>query len=357
MKPKGDAMRDDANLNKKIQKTGELLHVCSQPLPQNSQLLWTEHLTIRRILAEISAAENFSSETTPPRGEFLAPFEKWCSKMGILAEKIKISVDDDQNFGLYAHENLNVESILAEIPSKAVFSCNFAKKSDLKLPCEKDPILKAMPNVILSISILNEKLKAGESKWKAYIDFLPKHYTTPLYFTISEMEFLKNTFIYEDSLKLYRNVARQYAYFSQILSNEKNYFEKTAIKFENFTFDLYRWATSTVMTRVNSCKNLPIMIPFLDMANHDPRLEESLDYDENRGKAVLYAARNYEKGQEIRIFYGKRTNGEFLLNNGFVGQVLQPQKKKETRQGKKLKRQKTEKTKKTKQKKDKKGTD
>lgn len=84
----------------------------------------------------------------------------------------------------------------------------------------------------------------------------------------------------------------------------------------------FRWATAAVMTRLNFIPQgkltTPVLIPFWDMANHDATLPMCTDFDDEKSNGVLYAGKKYEPGQEICIFYGPRTNGEFFLHNGFV---------------------------------------
>ena len=78
---------------------------------------------------------------------------------------------------------------------------------------EKDPILKGMANVALSMFTLSEKLKGSESFWGPYLDILPNSYTTALYFSEQDMECLKGSVSFEDAVKQ----------FSQFFKCEKSF--------------------------------------------------------------------------------------------------------------------------------------
>ncbi len=51
-----------------------------------------------------------------------------------------------------------------------------------------DQLLCSMPNVTLALFLLHER---SQSKWKPYIDILPDHFDTPLYFDYEQLNRLK----------------------------------------------------------------------------------------------------------------------------------------------------------------------
>jgi hypothetical protein len=51
-----------------------------------------------------------------------------------------------------------------------------------------DQLLRSMPNIALALFLLHER---SQSKWKPYIDVLPNHFTTPLYFDYDQLNRLK----------------------------------------------------------------------------------------------------------------------------------------------------------------------
>ena len=97
-------------------------------------------------------------------------------------------------------------------------SVETARHSSIAFLVEKDPLLKTMPNVVLSIHLLVEK-NSPASLWEPYINILPHSYNTVLYFTPAQLEGLRGSPVLEDALKQYKFVARQYAYFYRLFSN------------------------------------------------------------------------------------------------------------------------------------------
>lgn len=54
-----------------------------------------------------------------------------------------------------------------------------------------DQLLRSMPNIALALFLLYEQSQS--SKWKAYIDVLPDHFDTPLYFDSDQLNRLKSS--------------------------------------------------------------------------------------------------------------------------------------------------------------------
>jgi histone-lysine N-methyltransferase SETD3 len=204
------------------------------------------------------------------------------------------------------------------IPQKAMLSVETAKSSSIGTLIERDPLLKTMPNVVLAIHLLIER-NSPASIWEPYINILPHAYNTVLYFTPKQLEGLKGSPALEDALKQYKFVARQYAYFYRLFAN-------TLLK-DYLTYDEYRWAVSTVMTRQNIVPRsaaateedlVNTLIPLWDLANHDLG-EISTDYDlDDGGSSICLAHRDFSAGEQLTIYYGKRANCDLLIHNGFV---------------------------------------
>uniref|UniRef100_A0A914S0T4 Uncharacterized protein n=1 Tax=Parascaris equorum TaxID=6256 RepID=A0A914S0T4_PAREQ len=73
-------------------------------------------------------------------------------------------------------------------------------------------IVKTMDNVALALMVCCQKL-SPDSSWLPYLDALPQTFSTPLYFSALELRKLSPSPAYEESLIMYRNVARQFVYF------------------------------------------------------------------------------------------------------------------------------------------------
>lgn len=94
-----------------------------------------------------------------------------------------------------------------------------------------------MPNVVLALHIINEYCKQ-DSFWKSYLSILPSEYNIPLYFNEEQMAQLKPSQVFEESVKMVRNISRQYSYFSHQMQVNP---VASKLSFKNqFTYVLYR---------------------------------------------------------------------------------------------------------------------
>ncbi|KAK1793159.1 hypothetical protein P4O66_011561 [Electrophorus voltai] len=105
-----------------------------------------------------------------------------------------------------------------------------------------------------------------------------------------------------------------------------------------FTFDDYRWAVSSVMTRQNQIPTEDgsrvtlALIPLWDMCNHTNGLASSTSassqliivahkittgYNLEDDRCECVALQDYKENEQIYIFYGTRSNAEFVIHNGF----------------------------------------
>ncbi|CAH2041357.1 unnamed protein product, partial [Iphiclides podalirius] len=178
-----------------------------------------------------------SKDTKGNRRENLERYLNWLQENGAKFEGIEISDFEGYELGLKAQRDFSEDSLLLTVPSKVMMSEKDALDSELGAFINVDPILKNMPNITLALFLLLEKNKE-DSFWKPYIDILPDKYTTVLYFTREELAVLKPSPVFDSSLKLYRSIARQYAYFYNKIHN----MDIPALKNlqEIFTFNNYR---------------------------------------------------------------------------------------------------------------------
>ncbi|RCN41901.1 hypothetical protein ANCCAN_12115 [Ancylostoma caninum] len=231
-----------------------------------------------------------------------------------------------------------------------MISTDLARKSSvLKKVFERDIIVQNMANVGLALFLCAQRVKK-DSRWTAYLNVLPSTYTTPLFYTEEELQYLKPSPVFEEALLFYRTVARQFAYYLLMIGRNDLY-DKTSRRekagtqppllyyspftVDNFTFSLYRWSVGTVTTRINlipgemgktrggAMQMVPALIPVLDMANHEfiagtEDIGEAVSYSTEDDCAEILAAKNVAAGEWVSMYYGRRTGAEHLLHNGFV---------------------------------------
>lgn len=283
---------------------------------------WELHLEISEVLEEINRLESVkNSVDNKDRREVFHSFVNWLENNGAKFEGIEISEFPGYDFGLKAKKEYPEGSPILRIPRKLMLTEDNTKQPNFSVLFEKDPLLQHMPNIRLALYLLVEKFST-ESFWKPYIEVLPSDYTTVLYFSPENLEYLKPSPVFLQSLKLCRSIARQYAYFYKKLNSSDDPVAKNLCKY--MTYNEYRWAVSTIMTRQNSIPSalapnsmVTALIPLWDMCNHTEG-KITTDFNPELDSGECFALRDYKPGDQIFIFYGLRSNADLLLHNGFV---------------------------------------
>lgn len=266
-----DCTTVDSDVLTACQRIFELVSLDTPVLPVKQ---WEEHLKLRELVEKIRAKQadlSVFEKSVYSRQDNISSFVKWFNENGGKAEQVIIDDFGEQGLGLKAVSDIKAGELFAAIPRKLMMSAETARSSELGPLIMKDNILRVMQNACLVLHVYCEKLK-GNSFWKPYLDILPSTYSTTLYFSVEEMQALKGSPAFGEALKLYRNIARQYAYLYQRINQVCPETAKLPLR-NNFTFDDHRWAVSTVITRQNKIPSTTgeatlALIPMWDMCNH-----------------------------------------------------------------------------------------
>ncbi|KAI4883121.1 hypothetical protein NFI96_017288 [Prochilodus magdalenae] len=325
----------------------ELLQKCSSSAPSPGKE-WEEYVQIRALVEKIRKKQKGVSVVFDgSREEYFAELMAWAAECGASCDGFEIANFADEGYGLKATRDIKAEELFLWIPRKMLMTVESAKGSVLGPLYSQDRILQAMGNVTLALHLLCERADPA-SPWLPYIKTLPGDYDTPLYFEEEEVRHLLATQAIQDVLSQYKNTARQYAYFYKVIHVEycvclpvcaclfhmsrlygpgRECFEthpnasKLPLK-DAFTFDDYRWAVSSVMTRQNQIPTEDgsrvtlALIPLWDMCNHTNGLITT-GYNLEDDRCECVALQDYKENEQIYIFYGTRSNAEFVIHNGF----------------------------------------
>ncbi len=309
-----------AELNKIVDELLNLTSNYTEDDPSTPTKLFAEFERIYALVQKARVLEqqgNMNRRLRGPREVHVKPFMEWLDKYGAKIEGVAIADfgGAGQGLGLKVTKELKKGDLVLSIPRKVFMSTETARDSSLSELIVKDPMLQRMPNVALALHLLVEK-NSPASFWEPYINMLPTSYSTVLYFTPDDFRELRGSPALEDALKQFKYVSRQYAYFYKKF--------QSIILRDYFTFDEYRWAVSTVMTRQNQVpasddleKSVNTLIPFWDMANHDNG-EFSTDFDDVNHATMCMSHKDFNVGDQFTIFYGVRANIDLLVHNGFV---------------------------------------
>ncbi|XP_041704055.1 actin-histidine N-methyltransferase [Coregonus clupeaformis] len=300
----------------------ELLLKCSSAAPSPGKE-WEEYVQIRGLVEKIRKKQKgISVIFEGSREEFFPKLMAWAQESGASCEGFEIANFAGEGFGLRATKDIKAEELFLWIPRKMLMTVESAKNSVLGPLYSQDRILQAMGNVTLALHLLCERADPS-SPWLPYIKTLPGDYDTPLYYEEEEVRHLLSTQAIQDVLSQYKNTARQYAYFYKVIQTHPTT-SKLPLK-DAFTFDDYRWAVSSVMTRQNQIPTEDgsrvtlALIPLWDMCNHTNGLITT-GYNLEDDRCECVALQDYKENDQIYIFYGTRSNAEFVIHNGFFFQ-------------------------------------
>uniref|UniRef100_A0A915ELW8 protein-histidine N-methyltransferase n=1 Tax=Ditylenchus dipsaci TaxID=166011 RepID=A0A915ELW8_9BILA len=257
----------------------------------------------------------------------LEKFLKWSSEMAIRHDGVDITSSGSGYLSLTVSKGFDKEALVVDVPREAVLSLDFADQCfSLRVIFENDEMIKAMDNVGLVMVLAHEILIGEQSSWSAYLNILPNSFTTPLFYTLEQLQTLKPSPIFEDALNMYRSVARQFVYFYlRIMGDSKHVNKKNRLNTAEkapFLWVLLRQITLVSSSTGGVCQwyqlksgkqpdLVPSLIPFIDLANHGQSAFESVN-------TAL------QPNQEVLIYYGVRNNLKFLLHNGFVPPLPNP---------------------------------
>ncbi|XP_060118885.1 actin-histidine N-methyltransferase [Heteronotia binoei] len=297
----------------------ELLQKCSSPTAGPGKE-WEEYQQIRALVERIRKKQKGLSVTFDgKREDYFAELIKWAGENGASTEGFEVANFSEEGFGLKATREIKAEELFLWVPRKLLMTVESAKNSVLGSLYSQDRILQAMGNITLAFHLLCERYNPN-SFWLPYIQTLPSEYNTPLYFEEDEVQYLQSTQAIHDVFSQYKNTARQYAYFYKVIQTHPNA-SKLPLK-DSFTYDDYRWAVSSVMTRQNQIpaedgsRVTLALIPLWDMCNHTNGLITT-GYNLEDDRCECVALQDFKPGEQIYIFYGTRSNAEFVIHSGF----------------------------------------
>eukprot|EP01135_Chromosphaera_perkinsii_P011692 Nk52_evm15s2474 gene=Nk52_evmTU15s2474 len=270
-----------------------------------------------------------------------ATLQKWLVDCGsYISDKLVVGRTKEEGNGLFVKENvdcaLDVENdTLMRIKKKNILSNDYIAKLPKKLKqiFRKDSLLSSNPSIALVLLLVCERLQSKQASFFApFLDTLPVNFTTPLFYTPKEAKRVQD--ISGRGLKsiisYLVNAAKQYSYLCKILMEQ----DADTIPFElkYFSFDVFRWALSVVMTRQNRIPSEGTgfgvtdtnigedfcfaLIPFWDLMNHrEGKIRTGFNVENHCLESFPIEA--FGPGEQVYMCYGERNNLDLLIYSGF----------------------------------------
>uniref|UniRef100_A0A3B3YXF2 protein-histidine N-methyltransferase n=1 Tax=Poecilia mexicana TaxID=48701 RepID=A0A3B3YXF2_9TELE len=242
----------------------ELLQKCSSAAPSGGKE-WEEYIQIRGLVEKIRKKQKgLSTVFDGNREDYFPDLMCWAQENGASCDGFTVTDFGTEGYGLRATRDIKAEELFLWIPRKMLMTVESAQNSLLGPLYGQDRIMQAMGNVTLALHLLCERASPS-SFWLPYIRSLPQEYDTPLYYQQDDVQLLLGTQAVQDVLSQYKNTARQYAYFYKLVQITTGY-----------------------------------------------------NLEDDRCECV--ALQDYKENEQIYIFYGTRSNAEFVIHNGFFFQ-------------------------------------
>uniref|UniRef100_A0A8C1YHA9 protein-histidine N-methyltransferase n=1 Tax=Cyprinus carpio TaxID=7962 RepID=A0A8C1YHA9_CYPCA len=285
----------------------ELLQKCSSTAPSPGKE-WEEYVQIRALVEKIRKKQKgLSVSFEGTREDFFSELMAWAAECGASCDGFEISNFADEGYGLKAAKDIKVGFFFSktrdclltvlviqyvgyilvycfyEFCSCSAFVSKWAVPSQNKLQYE--------PDLMLVVFLASKTCVL--SRFSPLCDMLP----------------FSATYTYSNSS------------YRLVVDTTHPNASKLPLK-DAFTFDDYRWAVSSVMTRQNQIPTADgsrvtlALIPLWDMCNHTNGLITT-GYNLEDDRCECVALKDYKEGEQIYIFYGTRSNAEFVIHNGF----------------------------------------
>ncbi|XP_021344112.1 SET domain-containing protein 4-like, partial [Mizuhopecten yessoensis] len=174
----------------------------------------------------------------------------------------------------------------------------------------------------MSIFLLAEKAKHESSFWYPYINILPKKYTTPSFFSETELNLLPKTVRSRASTE----ISKVHTAFKLVTDFIRSCWPELApvITLPDFLWAWYSVNTRSVYYKHNLCEefladgNHLALAPFLDLLNHSYDANITAAFNVNSNCYEIQTENTYRKYDQVFISYGNHDNAHLLVEYGFV---------------------------------------
>jgi histone-lysine N-methyltransferase SETD3 len=222
-------------------------------------------------------------------------FKKWLFEHDSVFPKLDIHFYSNDHRGVVAKRNIYKDEIILRIPKECLISLEMAKETPIGRVLASFMYDLNSPKHCLLSSFLLQELHNPNSKWKHYIDILPKDYTNfPIFFTDEELKlftgspFLANIFEKRDDIR------RDYEHICKRIS-----------EFEKYSFKEFCEMRMAVSSRIFCVKiegrKTDVLAPMADLLNHKRPRQTHWVYDENHKSFIITALENIKEGEEVSI--------------------------------------------------------
>jgi hypothetical protein len=177
------------------------------------------------------------------------------------------------------------------------------------------------PDELLCMALLYS-ITHSTSPWKKHVQTLPLTLNLPIYWSVEELQGLKNSMIYHLTLMMKKRIETDWENIYKPLS------EVYPHLLGSITIENYTWALGIVYSRAVGFRTaegtyVRCIPPLIDMANHNTNYgtetADTINYDVNTNCLIFYnSKKTIMPGNECYAVYGDYSNSKLLYSYGFV---------------------------------------
>uniref|UniRef100_A0A6M2CSL2 Putative ribosomal n-lysine methyltransferase set11 n=1 Tax=Rhipicephalus microplus TaxID=6941 RepID=A0A6M2CSL2_RHIMP len=250
---------------------------------------------------------------------------KWMTAKGFrLHTQLYVKEFRETGRGLATQQMLSAGDPFLRLPTCLLITTGTALSSSLH-----DFVIrnhrKLTPIEVLTLFLMNEKLRGHDSEWRYFINSLPTTYTTPVYLGSKLLAKLPCS-VFRKAQTQVSKIRSTFLKLRALLKENEDVDSLFASLSKNFTWCLFVWAWSAVNTRCIFSEHKTgnflwdndkcALAPFLDCLNH--HWKASVQTAIVGSYFEIVTNNNYQPNEQVFISYGSHDNRKLLLEYGFV---------------------------------------
>jgi len=220
----------------------------------------------------------------------------WLIDKGSHFSKLDIQFYSDNHRGVVAKHKIYKDEIILKIPKDLLISIELAKSTEIgsKIANFMYAELNSPKHSLLSSYILNE-LNNPNTKWKSYLEILPKDFSSfPIFYTDEEFAALEGSSFLQQILEKKEDMKRDY---NKICNHIPEF-----SKFDYKKFCEIRMVVSSRIFGVKiECKKTDVLAPFADLLNHKRPRSTHWYYDEMHKAFFIQSLEDIPVGEEVKF--------------------------------------------------------
>ena len=247
-----------------------------------------------------------------------ARFREYLAASDCVCPKLEFGpIDEVKGAGVTAREPLCEGETFITVPTEMMLSLGTGPcaRSPLAKALAEDPYFGSVETVALAVLLLAEAAKGDASPFAAYIGTLPESFSTPMFWTVEDLDRLGGSAAAPPFARAVRSLSaalQQYAMAVQALGR----IDAGGCRVPSLR--QFLWALGAVVTRQNQVPpGCLALIPGWDLCNHEEGAMAT-GFDEERSALVAGCMRAFGAGEEVHMCYGARDSLELLVYSGFV---------------------------------------